>query len=196
MLIYNTTISTGSLMLPESRRIAVLLLEKPTKERWIHVVRDENILQKNPVTVLHQARFIRNRLETLNTESWQLIADSVNEIAIQLLLAAAIKHSRLLADFMCEVYAQNLQQIRTALNRNQWESFLADCIHRDDHVERWSTSTRKKIFQVIVRILTEAKYLDTTRQMNPTPPMLHPVVTSYLKRNGDTQTLSLMEYSR
>ena len=196
MAIYNAEISAGSLMLPETRRIAKLLLENPTEERWIYALKVENILQKNPATARRQARLIRNRLITLDTEGWQLIAGGDNELASQLLLAASIKHSRLLADFLRDVYAQDLRRLEHSLNLNQWDGFLADCIRRDDQVEGWAASTKEKLFQVIVRILAEAKYLDTTRKMNLTPPILHPGAVSYLKLRGDAETLALMEFSR
>lgn len=196
MPIYNAEISAGSLMLPESRRIARLLLENPTEERWSHALKEENILQKNPATARRQARLIRNRLETLDAEGWQLIVEGDKEVVSQLLLAASIKHSWLLADFLRDVYAQDLRRLEHSLSLNQWDGFLTECIRRDDQVEGWAASTKEKLFQVIVRILAEAKYLDTTRKMNLTPPMLHPVAVSYLKRRGDAETLALMEYSR
>ncbi|NOT17082.1 MAG: DUF1819 family protein [Sulfuriferula sp.] len=196
MSTYNAEISAGSLMLPESRRIAKLLLENPTKERWIHALKDENILQKNPATALRQAALIRKRLETLDAEGWQLIVEGDSELVGQLLLAASIKHSQLLADFLRDVYAQDLRRLEHSLSLNQWDGFLTECIHRDNQVEGWATSTKEKLFQVIVRILVEAKYLDTTRKMNLTPPMIHPGAASYLKRRGDAETLSIMEYSR
>jgi len=196
MAMYNAEISAGSLMLPESRRIARLLLEDPTKERWVHALKYENILQKNPTTARRQARLIRNRLETLDAEGWQLIAEGDNELVSQLLLAASIKHSRLLADFLRDVYGQDLRRLEHSLSLNQWDAFLTECIRRDDQVEGWAASTKEKLFQVIVRILAEAKFLNSTRKMNLTPPILHPMAISYLKHRGDAETLALMEYSR
>ncbi len=196
MQTYNAEISAGSLMLPESRRIAKLLLENPTKEIWIHALKVENILQKNPATARRQAGLIRNRLETLDVEGWQMIVEGDKEVASQLLLAASIKHSRLLADFLRDVYAQDLRRLEHSLSLNQWDAFLTECARRNEQVEGWAASTKKKLFQVVIRILAEAKYLDTTRKMNLTPPMLHPMTVSYLKRRGDAETLVLMEYSQ
>ena len=46
---------------------------------------------------------------------------------------------------------------------------------------------------MIVRILAEAKYLDSARHMGLTPPMLHPKARAYLNRLGDAATLARME---
>ena len=178
----------------ESRRIAKLLCDNPSELQWLYAIKDENILQKNtPSTALRQASLIRNRLKTLNIESWQLISESEQEISIQLLLAAAIKHSRLLSDFIQDIYAQQLRCLEHSLSHHLWEGFLTECIHRDDQVAGWTDSTKDKLFQVIVRILAESKYLDSSRKMGLTPPMLHPTVISYLKRNNETQVLAVME---
>ena len=54
--LYNAEISAGSLLLPESRRIAKLLLGRPTPEQWDAALNDENLLQKKPATARRQAR--------------------------------------------------------------------------------------------------------------------------------------------
>lgn len=197
MGMYNAEISAGSLMLPESRRIARLRMGNPTEAEWADALRGENVLQKKtPATARRQARLIRNRLETLDQEGWQLIAEGDKEMATQLLLAASIRHSRLLGDFLHDVYAQHLRRLEHSLSPRSWEAFITECAHRDPAVAEWADSTKRKLFQVIVRILAEAGYLDSTRKMNLTPPMLHPNVVTYLKRLGDTQTLASMEQAR
>lgn len=195
MSLYNAEISAGSLLVAESRKIAQLLLTHPTPKQWDVAIKDNNILQKSHTTARRQARLLRNRLDTLDEEGWQFIATGDGELCGQVLLAAAIRHSRLLGDFMRNVYASDLRQLERQLSHRQWDAFLADCEHHDDAVGTWAASTRLKLFQVIVRILTETKYLDSTKTMGLTPPMLHPQVRSYLKRLGDADTLQRMEYT-
>ncbi|WP_260428005.1 DUF1819 family protein [Burkholderia stagnalis] len=193
MGIYNAEISAGSLMIPESRRIATLLLSRPTDDQWESALKDENLLQKKPATAKRQARLIRRRLETLDDEGVRLVAEGDIELCRQSLLSAAIRHSRLLGDFMRDVYAADLRRLETHLNHRQWDGFLAECEHRDEAVAQWANSTREKLFQVIVRILFEAKYLDSTGRRGLTPPLLHPRVEACLKRLGDMETLARME---
>lgn len=194
---YNAEISAGSLMLTESRRIASLLLTHPSDQEWDHALKIENILQKKtPATAYRQASLIRKRLMALGEEGWKLIAEGEKEVSTQLLLAAAIKHSRLLGDFLNDVYARQLRRMETALNGHLWDAFWVECAHRDGEIERWSASTREKLFQVIVRILVEAKYLDSSRKLNMTPPSLHPTVISFLKRHGELEILATMKVSR
>jgi len=180
-------------MLPESRLVAELLLKHPTLEQWDTALVRENLLQKKPATAVRQARLIRKRLETLDDEGLRLVIDGDSELAGQILMAASARNSQLLSDFMRDVYAVDLRQLEKTLSYRHWEAFLADCAHRDGTIDGWAASTRKKIFQVIARILAEAKYLDSTRHMKLTPPLLHPRVRRYLRRLGDDTTLARME---
>jgi hypothetical protein len=191
--IYNAEISAGSLLLPESRCIAKLLLTHPTSEQWHASVHTENLLQKTPATARRQARLIRNRLVTLDDVGLELVAQSDGELSAQVLFAAAARHSQLLSDFMRDVYGADLRRLERTLSHRQWEAFLSECEHRDAAVGNWAATTRKKLFQVIVRILVEARFLDNARRMSLTPPMLHPKARAYLRQLGADETLARMD---
>lgn len=198
MPLYNAEISAGSLMLPESRRVARLLLTHPTREQWFEALKVDNILQKkSPATARRQARLIRNRLDTLEDEAWSLISDGSQEVATQLLFAAAIKHSRVLADFLRDVYAGHLRRLEQNISpAKDWEAFLAECVQRDPEVANFSATTQAKMLQVVLRVLAEGKYVDSTKTLRLTPPHLHPDVVRYLKRHGETTVLSTMDMTQ
>jgi hypothetical protein len=198
MGLYNAEISVGSLMLPESRRVAKLLLTHPTKEQWFEALTLDNILQKNtPATARRQARLLQNRLDTLEEEAWALIAEGPQEVATQLLFAAAIKHSRVLADFLRDVYAGHLRRLEQHLSpAKDWEVFLAECLQRDPEIANLSNSTTAKVLQVILRVLAEGRYVDSIKTLRLTPPHLHPDVVRYLKRHGEFSVLSTMDMTQ
>lgn len=198
MAIYNAEISAGSLMLPESRRIAALLATHPSDAQWQEALRLDNVLQKKtPATARRQARLIRNRLETLNEEAWGLIAEGPQELATQLLFAAAVKHSQLLWDFLRDIYAGHLRRLETHLSpAKDWEAFMADCRQRDPDIAAFSDSTQAKLLQVVLRVLAEARYIDSTRSLRLTPPHLHPDALRYLKTHGETAVLAVMDQNR
>lgn len=178
----------------ESRRIAAFLLTQPDDNAWRRALVEDNLLQKKaPATALRQAALIRKRLNTLDVTAWEMIANREQEVAIQLILVAAVRHSQLLADFISHVYIDHQRRMNLAISANDWEGFLAECSHRDSSVKQWSASTQAKLFQVILRILTEAKYLESTRSMKLTPQSLHPDVRRYLSTHGETALLELLE---
>lgn len=191
---YNAEISAGSLLPLESRRIAALLLTKPDEATWWRAIEVENILQKKtPATARRQATLLRKRLTTLDPEGWGLIVNGGHEVLIQTLLAASVKHSRLLGDFMRNVYAARQRRLELALGPLDWDDFLAECGHSDPAVAHWATTTRAKLFQVIVRILVEAKLLDNARSMTLTPRSLNPLVRRYLEARNESYVLDCLE---
>jgi hypothetical protein len=191
---YNAEISAGSLLPLESRRIAALLLTKPDAAVWQHAIEVENILQKKtPATARRQARLLQRRLITLDALAWKMMAERESEVVVQLLLAAAVKHSQLLGDFMLRVYADRQRRLEPALDPIDWQDFLVECAHRDLTVASWSATTKAKLFQVIVRILVEAKYLENARSKKLTPPFLHPEVRRYLRNHDETYVLDCLE---
>jgi len=191
---YNAEISAGSLLPLESRRVAALLLTHPDDAAFARAVEVENILQKSsPATARRQARLIRRRLDTLDAPAWQMIAERESEVVLQLLLASAVKHSSLLGEFLREVYAQRQRRMEAGLNPADWTDFLEQCVHQDPAVASWSESTRAKLFQVIVRMLVESKYVDSARSMKLTPRSLHPDVRRYLEARSETYVLDCLE---
>lgn len=194
MPLYNAEISAGSLMLLESKRLACLLLTSPDDAAWRHAIEVDNLLQKKtPATARRQATLIRKRLTTLDAAAWSAICSRESEVAAQLLLAGAIMHSRLLGDFMRHVYAARQRQLDSALGSTDWVDFLAECAHQDPAILTWSTSTLAKLREVILRILTEAKYLESTRSMKLSPRSLHPEVRRYLSDRHETYVLGCLE---
>lgn len=191
---FNAEISAGSLMPLESKRIAALLLTKPDEVTWHDAIEVQNILQKKtPATARRQATLIRKRLMTLDPQAWEMIATRESEVANQLLLAASIKHSHLLGDFLRGVYAQRQRGLEPTLVAHSWQDFLAEIAHHDAAVSGWSPSTKTKLFEVIVRILAETKFLESTRSMRITPHALHPDVARYLRQHHETYVLECLE---
>lgn len=197
MTIYNAEISAGSLMPLESKRVAGLLLTVPSEAEWTDAIEVQNILQKKtPATARRQATLIRKRLQTLDAVGLQLLVSREAEVAYQLLLASAIKHSKLMGDFMLQVYAQRQRKLEPNLSVLDWHGFLEECAHHDSAVAKWSESTKAKLFQVIVRILAESKYLDNPKSMKLTPQSLHSDVLRYLRNKGEDYVIECMERAK
>lgn len=194
---YNAEISAGSLLLKESRVIAKLLLEKADEEKWHKAINIHNLLQKkSPATAKRQTRLIRNRLELMSPELWRMVVDGTKEVAIQVLLVASIKHSKLLGDFMDKVIRSHYKTFNNQLTAREWENYLSECEHRDPSVSGWSESTRKKLGQVVFRILAEANYVDSTRSLKLIPVRVVPEIHNFLSKAKEDYVLRCMEVTR
>lgn len=195
--LYKADVSAGSLMPSESRILASLLQSGMDRESWTKAIKEDNILQKkSPSSAVRQARLIRNRLDTLDAEGLTLITTESGELLNQMLLVAAIRHSRLLGDYLLDVYQGRYRRLEDRLSASDWPTFLHECEQRDAAVAHWSDSTRAKLLQVIWRILAEARYIDSTQGLRLTPPLMHPRVLRYLKDHNDNYTLNAMDVKR
>lgn len=191
---YQADLSAGSLMLPESRRIAELLLRAPTDAEWDRAIKVDNILQKGtPSTAVRQARLVRLRLAPMGEAAWRLVAGGDQEVASQTLFAAAMLHSRLLRDFVRGVLVSHHRRLDQQVQPREWDGFLDECAARDPAVESWTASTRAKLLQVILRILVEAKYLESSRTLRLRSPSVHPQVRRLLQDLDHLDVISTME---
>jgi hypothetical protein len=195
--IYNAEISAGSLLLRESREIAKLLLEQADDAVWRKALVVDNVLQKkSPSSARRMASLIRNRLEATDEEHWRLVLDNDREVALQALLAAALQHSRLLDDFLTKVVKEHYHTFKRQLAVGDWSVFIAECENRDSTAASWSDSTKKKLGQVVIRILAEAGYLESSRNKQLSPIQIHPKVRDYLQTHGMQNILRGMEIDR
>lgn len=194
---YTTTLTGGPLMLPESRRLAGLLLagaDAATRQQALYV---DNLLQKtSPATVRKVAQVALARLRLLPPQGWELVANGAAEAASQALLVAVLRQSPLLADFLERVVGEHRRRMDAAIARRDWEPFLADCAAREPHVAGWSASTRAKLWEVAVRCLVDARYLDSHKTLALRRPALHPDVRALIKTMGEHQMIELLEPAR
>lgn len=191
---YNSSIVSGSLLMEESRKIADLLLKNIDSDQWYQAIVVENILQKrSPVTAKKQARLIKNRLILMDRALWLLVRDGSAQVASQALLSAAIKHSRLIGDFMSTVLRQHWQTFTKRIDLKDWNLYLEQCAQIDPEIDMWKETTRSKLKQVVFRILAEAKYIENTRSCNLIPVSLTPEIKSYLVKNKEDYVLRCMD---
>ncbi|MCJ7602407.1 MAG: DUF1819 family protein [Desulfobulbaceae bacterium] len=195
--LYNGEIVAGSLLIPESRQIATLLLQGASEEDWHQAIIIHNILQKrSPASAKRQAKLIRKRLCLMTPEHWALVKDGTAEVATCALLAAAVKHSRLLGDFMGNVCRQHWLTYNRSLSNKDWREFLEICSQVDQVVGEWTAMTTSKLRQVVYRILAEAGYVDSTRKLNLQPVSIVPEVRQYLTNHSEKYILQCMECTK
>lgn len=191
--IYHGEIVAGSLLVRESRMIANLLLENVGSNRWHRAIEIENILQKrSPVAAKRQARLIKNRLILMKPELWKMISEGSTDMAVQATLAATVKHSRLVGDFMDKVIRQNWLAFTKRITLKDWEEFFETCIQIEPNVGDWTESTRKKLKQVVFRIMAESKYIASTRKPELQPVSIMPEIIGYLTKYSEDYVLRCM----
>lgn len=154
----------GSLMIKESQIIAQLLLTKPSQEEWLDAIVNRNILQKrSDASAKRNAITIKKRLEHMTNEYIEQVAFGSTELSTQLMFAATLINSTLLADFMRNVVVDAKRMFRENLDVGDWESFWDDRSRLFPEFANMTVSSTYKILQVAFKTLADAGYLETTR---------------------------------
>ncbi|BAE50842.1 hypothetical protein amb2038 [Paramagnetospirillum magneticum AMB-1] len=193
---YKADIGGGSLKLPESRIIAGLLLEGVTEDQWRHAIEVENVLQRrSPGTAKRQSSLMRNRLETMGPELWQMVRDGSTQVAIQAVFAAAIKHSTLLGDFLDLVVRDQFRMFRPDLPRKMWDQYLEQCRNRDPLMPVWQDSTANKLADCVYRILVEVGYITDSKTYRLKSVRISGEVMSYLRENNEQYVIRCIQVS-
>ncbi len=187
---YNADITAGSLKIVESRVIADLLLRGVDEAGWKQAVVNENLLKaKNPATAIRLARLIRQRLETMTPELWLMVRDGTVAVAAHAGLAAAVKRSPLLGDFLDFVVKDQYRRFGKALTKKHWFDFLEDCHGRDPQMPQWNESTARRMGSSVFQILAQAGYIKDTRTMLLQRIRISAEVINYLERNKENYVL-------
>lgn len=193
---YDSDLVGGSLMVRENRIVAELLLDRATREDWEQVIVIENRLQKRaPATAKRIAQSIRKRLERMEPEFWRALRDGDEDLATQVAFCAALERNLLLVEFMERVVSDAYVTHAERLELYQWDDFLEDCAHRDPAIYDWTAKSKKKMGQVVFRMLAEMGYLKNTRSLQLQNVIIRPEVKAMLTDNYKQRLLDCMTIS-
>jgi hypothetical protein len=178
---YKADITAGALKLQESRLIAELLLRQVDADGWKDAIVTKNVLQaRNPATAVRLARLIRFRLETMDRDLWELVRDGNSTVATHAILAAAIKHSSLIGDFLDLVVREQFRLFNPKLTKPLFDDYLTDCRGRDSEMPEWSESTRRRLRSSVFQTLAQAGFLENTKSLKLQPVHIATQVMRYL----------------
>lgn len=184
----------ASLIVPETRIVAGLLLDGVDAHVWKQQIEDENVLQKRTAnTARSYAAIARHRLECCDAELWDIVRNADNTVAAQAVLVATLKFSPLLALFMRTALADEYRRMSRRLEDHVWMSFVSDQSLNHPNLAAATSGTQTKLRQNAYRILTEAGYLGRGREH----PLQHVRVSSevrnYLDSRHESEVRAAME---
>jgi hypothetical protein len=194
---YDSDLVGGSLMVRESRVIADLLLANATPEDWDIAIRVDNRLQKrSPSSAKRNAQAIRKRLERLERPFWRALRDGDEELATQVAFSASLERNLLLVEFIETVVADTYAIHAEAISPYQWMEFIDERAQRDASIIDWKESSRRKMGQVVFRMLAEASYLKNTRSGKLQNVIVRPELKELLDDSSRIRIKRCMEVSQ
>ena len=125
--IYKANLTAGALLVPETRKIADLMLRNVSAQEWKVAIEQKNILQMlNMASSKRISVYIRSRLELMTPELWQMVRDGDAILATQATFAATIKHCRILGDYLDLVVREQFRRLEDKLTLNRLMFLMSD----------------------------------------------------------------------
>lgn len=191
---YRADITAGSLKVPESRVIADLLLRGVDGSDWDRAVFDQNVLQtRSGETARRLARLIRGRLTLMDADLWRLVRDGAGDTATHAVLAAAVKHSMLLGDFLDLIVREQYRIFSKTLTDKLWADYLDECRGRDPDMPVWNESTRNRLRSSVFQILAQGGYINNTKSKTLQTVHIASQVTDYLEKHNEQYVLRCIQ---
>ncbi len=192
--LYRANITAGSLLITESRKIAQLLLDGVDKVGWKDAIENQNILQKRSIATAHRiASLIKSRLQLMESPLWNLIVEGDSVVSTHAVIAAAIKHCRLLGDYLDLAVREQIKRMEERLTTRVWEQFISDCMQRDPFMKEFTESTAIKMRSNIHKILMEGGYINNVREKIIQHVNIAPEVIEYLEAHNENYVLRCMQ---
>lgn len=184
----------GSLMITEAQLIAELLLSEPSKEQWDEAIVEQNILQKrSPASAKRNAATIKKRITNLGNKFLSALVKANHEEAAQLMMAATLINSPLLADFMRTVVMDAKRMYRENIDMKDWEYFWEDKCRIYPDFADMSESSTYKIAQVAFKVMTDGGFLESTKTKVLTNIYITPDVRDLLVEMDRDDIIQAME---
>lgn len=193
---YDSDLTGGSLQVRESRIIADLLLRGASPEQWQEAIQQQNLLQKrSPASAKRVAHALRKRLEPLDVAFWRAIRDGDEELATQAVFCSALGRNLLLVEYIETVLKDAFVTRAETLEPYHWSEFLEDRSHRDPSIQTWAESSRKKMGQVVYRMLAEVGLLQSARCMKLQHLLVRPEVRTLLENSHRQRLKACLDVS-
>lgn len=159
--------TAGGLFYRESAKTALLFLNL---QDW-NVVRtkvlSENLLQARTLNSSKRVlREICSRLKTLNHNELDLLVHGTVQEQSHLLWLAVCRRYKFIADFAQEIIRERYISLKTDLHHEDFDSFFNKKSEWHPELDEITVATRKKLRQVLFRMLREADLLTSNNTIN------------------------------
>lgn len=188
---YKASITREQFMFYEMRATAKLLNEGLSDEEAISRIISENLFQyPTEKQTRSQALACLKRLHGMRDDTLvAAIATRPSETAKQVCLYAMMKYNRLVWDFMVTVIGEKYCNRDLSFSRRDLNVYFIRLQEQIDSVAAWSDTTVAKAKQVLLRVLIENEYLNSTDATQLNPVWLDSELENAIRANHDEAML-------
>lgn len=188
---YNASLTREAFLFYEMRCTARLMSEGLDDKAVVKKIVEENLFQYPTEKMIgRMAKGCVKRLHTLEDKDLvRAIAKQPADVSKQICLYAMMKQSRLIWEFMVTVIGEKYRSRDITFGKIDLNVFFLRLQEQSDTVASWSDATITKLKQIIVKVLVDTEYLNSTKAKYLNPVWLYPVLENAIKNNGDTVVL-------
>ncbi len=188
---YKASITREQFLFYEMRTTAKLLAEGIDDEEAINRIAYENLFQyPTEREIKRMAKVCCKRLRGMNDmDLVAAIATKPQDVSRQICLYAMMKEHRLISDFMLTVIAEKYRTQNMAFSKIDVNSFFSRLQEQDDAVASWSDQTIHRLGFVIVKLLVDNEYLDSTKSKQLNPVLICSILENALRAGEDAYML-------
>ncbi|MCD8250397.1 MAG: DUF1819 family protein [Lachnospiraceae bacterium] len=189
---YSAVITREQFLFYETRTTAKLVTEGLSREEVVNRIVADNLFQyPTEKSVRRMALTCLKRLDALEDDSLvATIARRPQDTAKQICLYAMMKQYRLIWDFMITVIGEKYRLLDTSFGKIDINGYFLRLQEQDDWVATWSDSTITKLKQVLLKLLVDNEYLDSTKSEKLNPVLISPILEAAIRESGNAQALT------
>lgn len=188
---YKASITREQFLFYEMKTTAKLLAEGIDDEEAINRIVSENLFQyPTEREIKRMAKVCCRRLRGMNDmDLIAAIATKPQDVSRQICLYAMMKEHKLISDFMLTVIAEKYRTQNMAFSKIDVNSFFSRLQEQDDAVASWSDQTIQRLGFVIVKLLVDNEYLDSTKSKQLNPVLICSILENALRASEDAYML-------
>ena len=161
---YRMSFTVGGLFYQEAISAVDLFIKSKDWTKVREEILKTNLFQTRTQNSLERiCREVLSRLKFLSSEQLKIIQDGSRQEQLQMLWIAVCKRYSFISDFAIEVIREKFLLMDYALTEEDYTIFFDTKAEWHEELEKLKDSTKKKLKQVLFRILREA---EITSEMN------------------------------
>ena len=161
---YKATFTREQFLFHEMRVVASLMMEDKSDKEIIEMVFENNLFQyPTEKSVKRMTKNCLKRIRLLDDRLIDIIANGASDSAKQVCMYAMMKQYRVINEFMISVIGEKFRLKDFSFSKRDVNTFFSRLQEQSDVVASWSESTIQKLKQVMIKMLVDTEYLDSTK---------------------------------
>lgn len=185
---YNMSFTTGGLFVKETEGIAKLYLDLNSWEHARQFIVGNNTLQlRTDSSSKRITREIIHRLKKLSSAEIEFLTNATLADQAYITWLAICRHYNFIAEFAQEVLREHYIGMKYDISHEDFDIFFNQKAEWDDDLDHLSPMTKKKLRQVLFRMMREADLMTDTGLIKAA--MLGPELISLIANNNKYELL-------